>query len=134
MPIYMYQAAYSAESWAAQLKNPENRIETVGRKLCEAAGGKLLGAWYCFGDYDYVIVVDMPDNASMSALALAVAAGGAMKSGKTTVLLFDYRQERGSLVRYWTAQGVENLRKYWGQKNMKSIDGLPTGFAPDSMA
>ena len=50
------------------------------------------------------------------------------------VPLFDYRQERGSLVRYWTAQGVNNLRKYWGLKNMKSIDGLPTGFAPDSMA
>jgi hypothetical protein len=25
-------------------------------------------------------------------------------------------------------------RKYWGLKNMKSIDGLPTDFAPDSMA
>jgi uncharacterized protein with GYD domain len=87
MPIYMYQAAYTAESWAAQLKKPENRIEAVGRKLCEAAGGKLLGAWYCFGDYDYVIVADMPNNESMTALALAVAAGGAMKSGKTTVLM-----------------------------------------------
>ena len=43
-------------------------------------------------------------------------------------------QERGSLVRYWTAQGVNNLRKYWGLKNMKSIDGLPTDFSPDSMA
>jgi hypothetical protein len=50
------------------------------------------------------------------------------------VPLFDYKQERGSLVRYWTAQGVDNLRKYWGLKNMKSIDGLPTDFAPDSMA
>lgn len=50
------------------------------------------------------------------------------------VPLFDYKQERGSLVRYWTAQGVNNLRKYWGLKNMKSIDGLPTGFVPDSMA
>ena len=40
----------------------------------------------------------------------------------------------GSLVRYWTAQGIDNLRKYWGLKNMKSIDGLPTSFAPDSMA
>ena len=50
------------------------------------------------------------------------------------VPLFDYKQERGNLVRYWTAQGVNNLRKYWGLKNMKSIDGLPTGFAPDSMA
>ncbi|APO49069.1 pyridoxamine 5'-phosphate oxidase family protein [Bradyrhizobium diazoefficiens] len=50
------------------------------------------------------------------------------------VPLFDYKQERGSLIRYWTAQGVSNLRKYWGLKNMKSIDGLPTGFVPDSMA
>jgi hypothetical protein len=49
------------------------------------------------------------------------------------VPLFDYKQERGSLVRYWTAQGIDNLRKYWGLKNMKSIDGLPTGFAPDGM-
>lgn len=50
------------------------------------------------------------------------------------VPLFDYKQERGSLVRYWTKQGLDNLRKYWGLKNMKSIDGLPTGFVPDSMA
>jgi hypothetical protein len=49
------------------------------------------------------------------------------------VPLFDYKQERGGLVRYWTAQGIDNLRKYWGLKNKKSIDGLPTGFAPDSM-
>src|SRR5262245_61576507 len=50
------------------------------------------------------------------------------------VPLFDYEGERGSLVRYWTARGIDNLRKYWGLKNMQSIDGLPTGFAPDSMA
>ena len=46
MSLYMYQAAYTPESWAAQLKNPQNRAETVGRALCEAAGGKCLGAWY----------------------------------------------------------------------------------------
>jgi hypothetical protein len=50
------------------------------------------------------------------------------------VPLFDYKAERASLVRYWTAQGIDNLRKYWGLKNMKSIDGLPTGLTPDSMA
>ena len=87
MPIYMYQAAYSAESWAAQLKDPQNRVETTGRTLCEAAGGKLLGGWYCFGDYDFVIIADMPNNESMTSLALAAAAGGAIKSAKTTVLM-----------------------------------------------
>ena len=49
MPLYMYQAAYTPESWGAQLKNPQNRIETVGRQACEAVGGKLVGGWYCFG-------------------------------------------------------------------------------------
>ena len=87
MPLYMYQAAYTPESWTAQLKNPQNRIETVGRQACEAVGGKLVGGWYCFGDYDLTIIADVPNNESMAAIALAIAAGGAVKSAKTTVLM-----------------------------------------------
>ena len=87
MPLYMYQAAYTPESWAAQIKNPQNRIEAVGRKACEAAGGKLVGGWLCFGDYDLVIIADVPNNESMAAIALAVGAGGAIKASKTTVLM-----------------------------------------------
>src|SRR5258708_6202868 len=87
MPLYMYQAAYTPESWAAQVKNPQNRVETVGRQACEAVGGKLVGGWLCFGDYDLTIIADVPNNESMSAIALAFAAGGALKAGKTTVLM-----------------------------------------------
>jgi uncharacterized protein with GYD domain len=87
MPLYMYQAAYTSESWAAQLKNPQNRVEAVGRAACEAVGGKLIGGWYCFGEYDLVIIADVPNNESMSAIAMAIAAGGALKAGKTTVLM-----------------------------------------------
>ena len=67
MALFMWQAAYTPESWATQLKNPQNRVETVGRQACESAGGKLVGAWYCFGDYDIIIVADMPDAESMAA-------------------------------------------------------------------
>jgi uncharacterized protein with GYD domain len=87
MALYMYQAAYTPESWAAQLKNPQNRVETVGRAVCEAAGGKLVGGWLCFGEYDLVVIADLPDNESMAAFALAIGAGGAVKSSKTTVLM-----------------------------------------------
>jgi uncharacterized protein with GYD domain len=87
MPLFMYQAAYTPESWAAQLKNPENRAETVGAALCEAAGGKLVGGWYSFGEYDLVIIADVPDAESMAAIALAVGAGGSVKSAKTTPLM-----------------------------------------------
>jgi len=46
---------------------------------------------------------------------------------------FDYRGERENLARHWTRLGLANLRKYWVQKNMVSIDGLPTQFAPEAM-
>lgn len=87
MALYLYQAAYTAESWAAQMKNPQNRVESVGRQVCEAAGGKFVGGWLSFGEYDLVIIADVPDNESMAAIALAVGAGGAIKSSKSTVLM-----------------------------------------------
>jgi uncharacterized protein with GYD domain len=87
MPLFMWEAAYTPEAWAAQLKNPQNRAEIIGRQACESAGGKFVGAWYCFGKYDIVIIVDMPDNESMSGLSLAIAAGGACKAVHTTVLM-----------------------------------------------
>ena len=98
MALYMYQAAYTAESWAAQIKNPQNRVEAVGKQACEAVGGKLVGGWLCFGGYDLVIIADVPDDESMSAIALAIAAGGALKASKTTKLMTG-------------TQGVEALKK-----------------------
>ena len=98
MPLYMYQCAYTSESWAAQTKNPQNCMDTVGTALCEAAGGKLIGAWLSFGDYDAVVIADMPNIESMAAVALAIAGGGAVKSSKTTVLMTG-------------VQGVEALKK-----------------------
>ena len=50
------------------------------------------------------------------------------------VPLFDYRDDRRDLVGHWARQGADNLRKYWGARNAKSIDGLPTRFEPDTMA
>src|SRR5262245_31082122 len=35
MPQYLYQLAYTAESLAAQMKNPQDRLELVGKQLAE---------------------------------------------------------------------------------------------------
>lgn len=87
MPTYVYQLAYTAESIAAQLQDPQDRLETAARPVAEAAGGKLLGGGFAFGEYDIVLLVEAPDDETMAAIALAVAAGGAVKSAKTTKLL-----------------------------------------------
>ena len=101
MALYMYQLTYTPESWAAQIKNPQNRIEKVGRAAVEAAGGKFIGGWLCMGEYDGVIIADVPNIESMAALSVAVAAGGALKSGKTTALMTG-------------EQGIEALKKAAG--------------------
>jgi len=98
MPLFMYQAAYTPESWAAQVKNPQDRIERAARPACEAVGGKLVGGWLCFGEYDIVVICDVPNIESMAGIAMAVAAGGATKASKTTPLLTG-------------AQGIEALKK-----------------------
>ncbi|QDM17241.1 GYD domain-containing protein [Tardiphaga sp. vice352] len=61
MPLYMYQASYTGESWAAQLNNPQNRVESVGRQANEAVGGRMIGGWYRLGGYDLILIADVPN-------------------------------------------------------------------------
>ena len=86
MAFYMFQGSYTSEAWAAQIRNPQNRVDIV-RPLIEAQGGKLLSAYYAFGEYDIVLIVEFPDNVSVSAIVLAVAGAGTFKAQKTTVLM-----------------------------------------------
>jgi uncharacterized protein with GYD domain len=86
MPMYMYQAAYTPESLAAQIKEPKDRIEVV-KPVFDAIGAKILAAGYPFGEYDVLVVFDAPDDTAAAGLALGVAAGGAVRSAKTTRLL-----------------------------------------------
>jgi uncharacterized protein with GYD domain len=86
MPSYLQQVAYSTEGWEALVGKPQNRIEAV-RPAIEKLGGKIESAWFAFGDYDVVLIIQMPSNVDASAIAMAFAAGGACKSVKTTPLL-----------------------------------------------
>jgi uncharacterized protein with GYD domain len=87
VPLYMYEAAYTAESIAAQIKNPADRLELAAKPLLEAVGAKLLAGGYPFGEHDAVIIYEAPDDTAAAALALAAAAGGALRSARTTKLL-----------------------------------------------
>lgn len=86
MPLYLYQAAYTGESLAAQIQDPQDRIEVV-RPAFEAAGAAILAAGYPFGEYDVLVVYEAADDTVAAGLAQAIAAGGSVKSGQTTRLL-----------------------------------------------
>jgi uncharacterized protein with GYD domain len=87
MPLYLYELSYTPESIAAQIKKPQDRLQTAAEPILKAAGCKMLGGGYSFGDHDVVILIEAPNDQTVAAVAQVVAAGGAVHSAKTTKLL-----------------------------------------------
>ncbi len=86
MPLYLGRFSYTTDALKALLDQPQDR-SVAAREVAESLGGKLLGFWYAFGEFDAVFLTEAPDNASAAALAMAVGAGGALSELETTVLL-----------------------------------------------
>ena len=86
MALSMIQFSYKSDTVGKLLQNPEDRSVAV-RQLVEKLGGKLLGFYYCYGEYDGVIIVDMPDSTAGLATTMVAFAGGGTSQVKTTVLI-----------------------------------------------
>ena len=87
MPYYLLQTSDSKEGWDAWMKvDLEQRVHYVTAQI-EKMGGKVEGLWSAFGDYDWVVICQMPDNINAAAFAIALLGGGAVKACKTTPLM-----------------------------------------------
>ena len=86
MPHFLTQASYTSEAWARLVANPQDRIEVI-RAPIEKLGGRIEHAYFAFGDSDVFLITEMPNNVSAAAIAIAFAAGGAVKNLKTTPLM-----------------------------------------------
>ena len=54
-------------------------------------GGRLESMYYAFGDFDAILILELPDNVTMAALSMAVGASGALTNLKTTEREFQGR-------------------------------------------
>ncbi|MBO0831458.1 MAG: GYD domain-containing protein [Actinobacteria bacterium] len=86
MPLYMYQASYTAKSMADQLKEPKDPVDVI-RPALEELGADIKVVGFPFGEYDVLVVYEAPDDMTAASVAMAVAAAGDVRSGKTTRLL-----------------------------------------------
>ena len=85
MPLYLVQASYTPQALAAMTKSPQDRTEAV-RPLVEGAGGTLHNIYFCQGDYDLIVLFEVPDAEAANAVALAAVGAGHLKAYKTTPL------------------------------------------------
>jgi uncharacterized protein with GYD domain len=86
MAPYSLQAAYTPLGWAALLKNPQHRLEAI-TPVVERLGGTVVNGWLMFGEYDLLVICELPDNVSAAALSMAISAGGAVKAVKIVPLM-----------------------------------------------
>ncbi len=86
MPKYLTQCNYVGEGLKGLLKDGGTNRRAVVEKMIQSVGGTMEAFYYAFGETDLFIIADIPDNVSMSAMALMVNATGAL-TVKTTVLL-----------------------------------------------
>ncbi|OGO58069.1 MAG: hypothetical protein A2V85_13140 [Chloroflexi bacterium RBG_16_72_14] len=86
MPHYLFRASYSVQGIQGVMKEgAASRVKAV-EALAASVGGKILCAYWAFGDDDFVTIAELPDNAAAMAIAGTVGASGAARV-TTTVLL-----------------------------------------------
>jgi uncharacterized protein with GYD domain len=78
MPTYIGLLKWTDQG-ARNAKDALSRNEQ-GRAMIEKAGGRLIGAWWTMGAYDTVVVAEMPDDESISALAIALGMQGNVRT------------------------------------------------------
>ena len=86
MQHFLVQASYAPSAMNAMVQSPEDRSHIISATIAKL-GGKVEGFWLSFGDFDVVLIVQMPNEQAMAAFSMAAAAGGAVRSVKSTLLL-----------------------------------------------
>jgi uncharacterized protein with GYD domain len=86
MTIYITQGRYTREAIKGMIVKPEDRADAVSRLLSKV-GGRLLGYYLTFGEYDFLTIVEAPNDVQMAAVLLAEGSGGGVTGLRTTVAL-----------------------------------------------
>jgi uncharacterized protein with GYD domain len=86
MPKYLVMVSYTADGVKGVLEDGGTKRRQAAEAALKSVGGRLDSLYFAFGEEDVYAIVDAPDNASVAAASLALAASGAVRT-RTVVLL-----------------------------------------------
>jgi uncharacterized protein with GYD domain len=86
MPKYLFSGSYIGGGIKGLLKDGGSGRKEAVENLMTSLGGKIESMHFAFGDDDFYIIAEAPDNIKAAAGALIAAASGAV-TVKTTVLM-----------------------------------------------
>lgn len=86
MTLSLIQFSYTPATLAKLMKKPEDRSVVV-KKLIEQSGGRMLEFYYSFGEYDGIVIAELPDQVASLATTFSAYSQGGLTNLKTTVLI-----------------------------------------------
>jgi len=86
MPTFITQGRYTREAIKGMVTRPEDRADAASR-LFAKAGGRLVNYYVTFGEYDFLLIGEVPSETQMAAILLAVASGGGVTDLRTNLAM-----------------------------------------------
>lgn len=83
MALFITQGRFTREYLTGGLAKPEDRQAAISR-LCEQAGGRMISLYFTLGQYDFMVISEMPDAQTASVLALVASGGGGITESVTS--------------------------------------------------
>ena len=87
MPTYVLLTTLTAQGLQTLRSNPE-RLREVNRDV-EELGARVLHQWMTLGNYDFVNVVDAPDETTIAKVSVVLGARGSSKLTTLTAISVD---------------------------------------------
>lgn len=84
MTVFITQGRYTQSAMQGMVAKPEDRAAQV-KALAKRHGGKMLDYYVTFGEFDFLIIFDVPDAAAAFAILATAGAGGSTTDLRTTI-------------------------------------------------
>jgi uncharacterized protein with GYD domain len=86
MAKYLYYGNFVGEGLKGLLKDGGSGRVAAVKKLFESVGGTLECYYYAFGEYDYFIIADVPNNVDAASVSLTVSASGRVRNNVVVLM------------------------------------------------
>ena len=89
----MYSGSYTSDGVKGLLKEGGTARRDETTRIVESLGGKLEAYYWCYGQDDFVSIMDFPDHTTVTGLALNIAASGTFSGNLTPLITVEEMDE-----------------------------------------
>jgi uncharacterized protein with GYD domain len=86
MPRYLIKVSYTSDGTRGLLRDGGRNRQRAVTAMVEGLGGRVEAFFYALGEDDLFIILELPSNADMAAVSMAVTASGGARFNTVTLL------------------------------------------------